>query len=52
MLGIPEDVIGESVKVFVVLRANDANGLTERVTSFCKSRLIYSSAPWDDKYII
>ena len=39
VIGIPDDVLGEGVKAFVVPRTRDANGLTERVASFCKSRL-------------
>jgi acyl-CoA synthetase (AMP-forming)/AMP-acid ligase II len=39
VVGIPDDVLGEAAKAFVVPRTRDANGLAERVASFCKSRL-------------
>ena len=39
VIGIPDEVLGEAVKVFVVPRSRDSEGLAERVAAFCKSRL-------------
>jgi len=39
VIGIPDDVLGESVKLFVVPRAGTSEGLTERLHGFCKERL-------------
>jgi len=39
VIGIPDEVLGEAVKAFVVPRTRDANSLTERVASFCKTRM-------------
>lgn len=39
IIGIPDDVLGEAVKAFVVPRVKNTTGLEERVASFCKNRL-------------
>jgi acyl-CoA synthetase (AMP-forming)/AMP-acid ligase II len=37
--GIPDDVLGEAVKAFVVPRKRDATGIAESLAAFCKTRL-------------
>jgi acyl-CoA synthetase (AMP-forming)/AMP-acid ligase II len=39
VIGIPDGVLGESVKAFVVPRVPDCNGLAERLTRFCRGRI-------------
>lgn len=39
VIGIPDDVLGEAVKAFVVLRTAATDGLAEQVREFCRSRM-------------
>jgi len=45
VVGIPDDVLGEAVKVFAVPRNTNIDGLEERVASFCRTRLALHQLP-------
>jgi long-chain acyl-CoA synthetase len=39
VIGIPDDVLGEAVKVFAVARTTDTDGFAHRLVEFCRSRM-------------
>ncbi|MBK8274339.1 MAG: acyl--CoA ligase [Nitrospira sp.] len=45
VVGIPDDLLGEAVKVFAVPRDKNIEGLEERVASFCKTKLALHHLP-------
>lgn len=45
VVGIPDDVLGESVKAFIVPRGGSPEGVEERLLRFCRSRLSPTQVP-------
>jgi len=43
--GVPDDVLGEAVKAFVVPRKADCNGLADHLRLFCKERMPFQLVP-------
>src|SRR5690242_11218216 len=47
VVGMPDEILGEAVRAFVVPRSHPYNGLREQLTSFCKNRLSGNMVPKD-----
>jgi len=47
VVGVPDDVLGEAAKAFVVFRKSDVDGLKERLLVFCKERMPPQLVPKD-----
>ncbi len=47
VIGVPDDVLGEAVKVFVVPCKSASDGIEERVRLFCKKHIRHELAPKD-----
>jgi long-chain acyl-CoA synthetase len=47
VVGVPDDVLGEAVRAFVVPRQNEVRGLEERLCAFCNANLAPQLIPRD-----
>ncbi len=47
VIGVPDDVLGEAIKAFVVPSKEDSNGLADRLRLFCKERVPSFMIPRD-----
>lgn len=40
VVGVPDDVLDEAAKAFVVPRSGESNGLERRLQNFCKTHIL------------
>jgi acyl-CoA synthetase (AMP-forming)/AMP-acid ligase II len=39
VIGVPDDILGEAIKIFAVPRRSDVNGFSGRLLAFCRDRI-------------